>query len=651
MLHKILTAVTALAVVASLLAGAAGQAAAVTGYDSAYFGESAFLTLGPGQGGQFAVGFNNTGSTGWLTGSASQVDLAVCLPDKVTCNTVSPNAAFANAWLSSTDYATTSTTYVGPGQTGYFVYNVTVPAGATPGTYRFNGDLALHGTASMIHPQGYYQDVQVPNVGAPAKLACTATPTSMEAGSTSASSTVTVTVQDSLGNTVTSDQGRNITLAQSGLPASGQANGSLDGGAQGAAETKGTVNGVATYTLQTAGGAGVGTTAAGTDQLSATTTNTAITGCNASITFTSAGSATVLNESVFNPSGQTTTTQYQYPAGGVSRPDVRARLKDAGGVTVNATSDVLVTFTIDNGSVCNFGSGGASDPTATTKSATIPTGSSNVIVPMIWVTGVPGSCTITESATGLTSTSKTLTVAAAGPASKLAVTSNTCSNTPTTSAAPASTCDVVVQVQDASGNPVFASGIPIQLALTPNSRTACAAVIDATNGTAAPVPGPTISGTTNGAGNVDFEVRDSRAETCTATATSLGLTQTATTVSFTGFGTADHLAASSSPSVIPNNGVATSTITVCVKDQAGNTVTSASDSIGLNRSASTATSGAATNLISASPSNASSGCATFTVQSSGNTAATAGTDTWTPNDNTRTLPQLAPNTSATVQTQ
>ena len=76
MLKKVLTAITALAVVASLLAGTAGQAAAVSGYDSAYFGESAFLTLGPGQSGQFAVGFNNTGSTGWLTGSASQTDPA-----------------------------------------------------------------------------------------------------------------------------------------------------------------------------------------------------------------------------------------------------------------------------------------------------------------------------------------------------------------------------------------------------------------------------------------------------------------------------------------------------------------------------------------------------------------------------------------------
>jgi hypothetical protein len=654
MLHKILTAVTALAVVASLLAGAAGQAAAVTGYDSAYFGESAFLTLGPGQSGQFAVGFNNTGSTGWLTGSTSQVDLAVCQADKVTCNTTSPNAAFASTWLSSTAYATTSTTYVGPGQTGYFTYNVMVPTGATPGTYRFNGDVALHGTASMIHQQGYYQDVEVPNVGAPAKLACTATPTTMEAGSTSASSTVTVSVQDSLGNTVTTDQGRNIQLAQSGLLASGQPNGSLDGGAQGAAETKGDVNGVATFTLQTAGAAGVGTTATGTDQLSATTTNTAITGCTANITFTANGVATQLNETVFNPSGTTATAniQYQYPAGVASHPDVRARLKDAAGVTVNAASDTVVTFTVDNGAICNFGTT-ASDPAATTRSQTISTGSPSTTVlgstPVFWVTGVPGSCTITESSPGLTSASKTLTVAASGPASKLAVTSNTCSNTPTTAQLASSTCDVVVQVQDASGNPVFASGTSITMALSFSSRTVCAAMVDATNSTAV-TPNATITGTTNGAGNVDFEVIDSRAETCNATATSAGLTQTATTVSFTGFGTADHLAASSSPSDMPNNGVSTSTVTVCVKDSSGNTVTTASDSIGLNRSASSATSGAATNLISASPSSAASGCATFTVQSSGNTAATAGTDTWTPNDNTRTLPLIVPNSSATVHT-
>ena len=185
MLKKILTAITALAVVASLLAGTAGTAAAATGYDSAYFGESAFLTLAPGASGQFAVGFNNTGSTGWLVGSSSQVDLTVCLADKVTCNVTSPNAAFASGWLSSTQYATTSTTYVGPGQTGFFVYNVTAPSSAAAGTYRFNGDLALHGTASMIHAQGYYQDSDVAQPGTAPVITSLTPNTGTNAGGTS----------------------------------------------------------------------------------------------------------------------------------------------------------------------------------------------------------------------------------------------------------------------------------------------------------------------------------------------------------------------------------------------------------------------------------------------------------------------------------
>jgi hypothetical protein len=142
----------------------ADSARAVSGYDSAYFGESAFLSLNPGQSGQFVVGFNNTGSTGWLRGSASQVDLQVCGPDKVTCGIPSANAAWASNWLSSTAYATTSTAYVGPGQTGFFVYNI-VASGTAGQTARFNGDLALHASGQQVHPQGYYQDATV-NAGA-----------------------------------------------------------------------------------------------------------------------------------------------------------------------------------------------------------------------------------------------------------------------------------------------------------------------------------------------------------------------------------------------------------------------------------------------------------------------------------------------------
>ena len=136
------------------------SADAAAGFDSSYFGESAFLTLTPGQSGQFAAGFTNTGSSGWQTGTTSQVNLAICLADKVTCSVPSPNSAWASSWYSSIAYATQSTTFVGPGQVGWFVYSVRAPASAA-GTTRFNGDLVLNSTGEKLHPEGYYQDATV----------------------------------------------------------------------------------------------------------------------------------------------------------------------------------------------------------------------------------------------------------------------------------------------------------------------------------------------------------------------------------------------------------------------------------------------------------------------------------------------------------
>ncbi len=178
-MQRIVTAITAMALALSIFGFTAQPAAAVSGYDSAYFGESAFLTLAPGTTGQFVAIFTNTGATGWVTGTGTQVNLAVCLADKTTCNVASPNAAWASAWLSSTAYATTSTSYVGPGQQGFFIYSVTAPAAG--GYARFNGDLSLAATGQMIHPQGYYQDAFSP---APAVLTTTAPTTASTAGGT-----------------------------------------------------------------------------------------------------------------------------------------------------------------------------------------------------------------------------------------------------------------------------------------------------------------------------------------------------------------------------------------------------------------------------------------------------------------------------------
>jgi len=619
-LHKILTAVTALAVVASLLAGAAGQAAAVTGYDSAYFGESAFLTMGPGQSGQFAVGFNNTGSTGWLTGSASQVDLTVCLSDKTTCNTTSPNAAWASGWLSSTAYSTTSTTYVGPGQTGYFVYNVMVPTAATPGLYRFNGDLSLHGTASMIHPEGYYQDVQVPNVGAAAKLGCAANPASIAAGTNAsgvgATSTITVTEQDSLGNTVVGDSTNTVTLSQAG-----GLGGDLGNGAD-ASVTKTLTNGVATFTLT----APASSASTGTDFLSAASgTFPTLTGCNVNVTFTGPGAATQLSVSL---------GQSAFPAGGPLSTTATATLRDANGIATTATASTTVTWSVDNGGICSI------SPT----SSTIASGSGTT-TSTLTITGVPGSCTVTAASTGLTSGTKTATVTAAGPASKLAVTANTCTNTPTTSNTAGSSCYVTFQVQDAAGNPVF-TATPVTLNLyKTGTTTLCSATVLST--VPAGGAGNPATGTSAGAtgSTVRFNIADAVAQVCDATGTSGTLTAATGTASFTGFGPAANLGAPTFvPNPIPANGAATSSVTVCVRDAAGNKVTSgtgSTDAISLLKQAG----GVSTTLLTSNPQTAVAGCATFTVQAT----MTAGTDLYNATDVSRST--VLPANNIAIHTQ
>src|SRR3990170_8158828 len=147
-----------------MLAAAVPAAAAVPGYDSAYAGESAFVNITPGQTQNFQVFFANTGTTAWTKGTGTQVDLAACLEDKVTCNAQDPSEATWNSgWLSAVRYATTVQTVTPPGSLGTFSYNITAPIGVGAGIFRFNGDLVLASTGEKIHPDGYYQEA---NTGA-----------------------------------------------------------------------------------------------------------------------------------------------------------------------------------------------------------------------------------------------------------------------------------------------------------------------------------------------------------------------------------------------------------------------------------------------------------------------------------------------------
>lgn len=139
------------------------RAIAAADFDSAFAGESAFLTLGPGGSGTFTVFFLNTGSVSWLKGSATQVDLAACRADQVTCDSREATLAPLNpgSWLGTGRYASQTQSTVAPGAIATFTYAVSVPGAQSAGRYRFNGDLVVSVTGRAVHPEGYYQDLTI----------------------------------------------------------------------------------------------------------------------------------------------------------------------------------------------------------------------------------------------------------------------------------------------------------------------------------------------------------------------------------------------------------------------------------------------------------------------------------------------------------
>jgi hypothetical protein len=181
-MRRIVAATLSVWIAFGLFVAFSSDAQAVVGYDSQYVGESAFIDLLPGQTGSFTVFFANTGSTSWIRGSGTQVNLAACLDNKTTCNVAPEEAAFNDgSWYSTTAYATQVQPRVDPNTIGTFTYRVKAPTSITVRTLaRFNGDLALASSGAMIHQEGYYQDANVNGSnaggggGTGAAISCTA---------------------------------------------------------------------------------------------------------------------------------------------------------------------------------------------------------------------------------------------------------------------------------------------------------------------------------------------------------------------------------------------------------------------------------------------------------------------------------------------
>ena len=119
------------------------------GLHSAWAGQSANPTLAPGQAATLVVALRNTGYRGWYAGSpGQQANLGTSSPLDAT----RPELGVGNR------LAIQSTSYVGPGQTGWFQFDIHAPS--TPGTYRLDVRGVIDG-ATWLEDPGVYWTITV----------------------------------------------------------------------------------------------------------------------------------------------------------------------------------------------------------------------------------------------------------------------------------------------------------------------------------------------------------------------------------------------------------------------------------------------------------------------------------------------------------
>ena len=119
------------------------------GFHSAWAGQSPDPTLAPGQVTTLVVALTNTGYRGWYQGSpGQQASIATSSPLDVA------RPELAQGWISGNRIATTPTSYVGPGQTGWFQFQVHAPS--TPRTSRLDVRGVIAGATRLEDPGVYW---------------------------------------------------------------------------------------------------------------------------------------------------------------------------------------------------------------------------------------------------------------------------------------------------------------------------------------------------------------------------------------------------------------------------------------------------------------------------------------------------------------
>jgi uncharacterized protein YkwD len=124
-----------------------------SGFHARWVEQSPDLALAPGQTAELVLALRNTGYRGWYAGSpGQQAYLGTAGPLDI------PRTDLAFGWLSASRPATTTTSYVGPGQVGWFKFTVRAPA--TPGTYYLAVRGVIDGT-TWLEDAGVYWTITV----------------------------------------------------------------------------------------------------------------------------------------------------------------------------------------------------------------------------------------------------------------------------------------------------------------------------------------------------------------------------------------------------------------------------------------------------------------------------------------------------------
>lgn len=121
-------------------------------HHAAFYAQSAYPTVAPGQTAEWVIAFTNTGKTGWDLSKATALRIGTWSPQDAPSMLASP------AWISPNRPAQQTTTWVGPGQQAWF--RVQLQAPTAPGTYRLYVRPVIDGV-EWLENVGAYVDVSV----------------------------------------------------------------------------------------------------------------------------------------------------------------------------------------------------------------------------------------------------------------------------------------------------------------------------------------------------------------------------------------------------------------------------------------------------------------------------------------------------------